>query len=311
MWLRDMARLIDDMRAGLKASVHKAVEQVQAWNRDAENIRKMIGDPGLPVFYIDNVAKYMESFHKNWGFRDFPNLAPPFSAAWFEYRPPASIYPRGRAGIMLTAHLAGEVDLAGFAEEARGEIHWVERFFPYFNDVPYFVGPLGRLSIGVDRAGAAIEAYLQTYSDKPKAIDSLVYPALLAIAFLHCKNVRVVNEVVPKPLAKKYEHRTGVKPASVKVLEIHPLKEILRREGRAESAGLAHALHICRGHFADYTKGAGLFGKYHVRVWIPDTVHGKKTGDDQKPAYDVRLEPEIQKLNRAQIDKIVRGSKEN
>jgi hypothetical protein len=33
-------------------------------------------------------------------------------------------------------------------------------------------------------------------------------------------------------------------------------------------------LHQVRGHLADYTKGNGLFGKYKIRVWIPEHWRG-------------------------------------
>ena len=35
----------------------------------------------------------------------------------------------------------------------------------------------------------------------------------------------------------------------------------LEREGDIQHIGLKRALHICRGHFKDYTIGKGLFGK--------------------------------------------------
>lgn len=41
---------------------------------------------------------------------------------------------------------------------------------------------------------------------------------------------------------------------------------------RDEQAGTA--FHVRRGHFADYTKGKGLFGKYHGKYWVPATTVG-------------------------------------
>jgi hypothetical protein len=49
-------------------------------------------------------------------------------------------------------------------------------------------------------------------------------PTLLAISFMHCKNVTVIDESVPKPLAKKYYARTGQWPMRYKTLEIRPLQ---------------------------------------------------------------------------------------
>ena len=57
-------------------------------------------------------------------------------------------------------------------------------------------------------------------------------------------------------------------------LNIEPMKKVLREEGKVESHGLKHALSVCRGHFANYTEGKGLFGKYHGQFWIPQHVRG-------------------------------------
>lgn len=52
-----------------------------------------------------------------------------------------------------------------------------------------------------------------------------------------------------------------------KTLRIEPVKEILKTKGGIDSNGLKKALHICRGHFKDYTNGGGLFGKYTGLYW--------------------------------------------
>jgi hypothetical protein len=94
---------------------------------------------------------------------------------------------------------------------------------------------------------------------------------------MHCKNVAIIDHAVDKPLAKKWASKHGgLRPTRYKTLVIEPLKQVLRSEGRAEQHGLQKALHICRGHFADYTEGRGLFGKIHGKFWMPSTVRGTK-----------------------------------
>lgn len=109
-----------------------------------------------------------------------------------------------------------------------------------------------------------------------KSLMTWIHPVLLAVSFLHCKNVVLQDESVPKPLAKKYHLKTGQWPVRYKTLVIEPLKQILRHEGGSDRNGLAKAMHICRGHFRDYRQGPGLFGKYHQLVWSPMTVRGTK-----------------------------------
>jgi len=122
-----------------------------------------------------------------------------------------------------------------------------------------------------------------------KCFISFYHPTLLAVCFLHCKNVKIVEETVDKPLAKKYRERTGIQPTPYKTLVIEPLKQILRTEGRSGEVGIQRAMHICRGHFADYTDGKGLFGKYHGRFWIPATVRGTKRGGEKPPAREIEV----------------------
>lgn len=102
--------------------------------------------------------------------------------------------------------------------------------------------------------------------------------ALLSISFMHCKNVEL-NPVNPpvKNVHNKAQKRRGVqpyKPIPYKVLDIRPMQQVLRHEGRSGQVGTKKALHICRGHFADYTAGAGLFGKHKGVFWIPQHVKG-------------------------------------
>jgi hypothetical protein len=57
------------------------------------------------------------------------------------------------------------------------------------------------------------------------------------------------------------------------VLDINPMKEVLRTEGNIDANGLKKALHICRGHFAHYENG--LFGRGEAcTVWKPSHVRG-------------------------------------
>lgn len=109
--------------------------------------------------------------------------------------------------------------------------------------------------------------------------------ACLALSFLHCKNIRTEATTPPAALSKARTRRHGAPPLRpYKTLVIEPLKRILHTEGRAGSVGLAKALHICRGHFKDYTEH-GLFGRYHGVYWWEDRV--KETTEKRRYAVKV------------------------
>lgn len=112
--------------------------------------------------------------------------------------------------------------------------------------------------------------------DQRRQVDELflyVAPALLAISFLHCKNIEISVNEPPIPLSRKHAKHYGRPLIRYHVLNIRPMRTVLRKEGNIETEGLEKALHICRGHFKDYRKD-GLFGKYKGIYWWSDQVRG-------------------------------------
>lgn len=139
----------------------------------------------------------------------------------------------------------------------------------------YLKEVLSRLAanLGVTRGKAAHMMY--------EAMIHYFHPALLTISFLHCKNVTLQQMSTPapkqpRPTSAKSKKRG--KPATPRItyhiLDIEPMKQVLKTEGHIEQYGLKKALHICRGHFAHYESGKGLFGKYHGTYWIPQHLRG-------------------------------------
>lgn len=99
-------------------------------------------------------------------------------------------------------------------------------------------------------------------------------PAMLALSFMHCKNVTLIPNDSPREVQKR-RIKEGKRPLiRYHTLNIEPMKKILRVEGQSEKTGLKMALHICRGHFKDYSKGKGLFGKFHDLYWWDSQVRG-------------------------------------
>lgn len=106
--------------------------------------------------------------------------------------------------------------------------------------------------------------------------ERFLYPGLLAISFMHCRNVKVVTEYPPAPLSKKHERWTGRPLIRYRLLQIDRMKQVLERRGHVSTEGLKNALHFCRGHFKHYGyKGRELlFAKYRALVWRPLEVRG-------------------------------------
>lgn len=315
-----MPRLIDQIRAGGKLEMPFFVvpEKEEAWQRMAERLLPFLQNPQLPVLLIDNVAEY---FYVGTGQEDwdltvhFPNLAPPYPAFWCEHRIPSQIHSDrcgdmdttkwirgGRVGVLVHGLEHAEAHGEGIPDNAKW-ILWCELFIDYGTRIGWqgatpdrdiiATGPQGSMFMCIDEHGSLIGTpWMQSFcapseDEIMKKLMAWLHPTLLAISFLHCKNVRVDDNQVDKPLAKKWHTRHGQWPAPYKTLVIEPLKAILRTEGRSGEVGVPKAMHICRGHFRDYREGRGLFGKYHQLVWTPSVVRGTK--GKQAPPREVQV----------------------
>lgn len=113
----------------------------------------------------------------------------------------------------------------------------------------------------------------------------------LATSLLHCKNVTAIDAV---PTAKEryrmdgYE-RTAKQPAAKwKVLTIEPMVRTLRTQGAIERNGLSKALHICRGHFKDFSQGKGLFGKNKGLYWWDQHMRGDEDAGIVIKDYNIK-----------------------
>jgi hypothetical protein len=108
---------------------------------------------------------------------------------------------------------------------------------------------------------------------------------LLTLSFLHCKNVQLTKE------EKRCYHKinSNQKDIDYHTLDIKPMKEVLRKEGKSEETGIKKALHICRGHFRHYEEGRGLFGKYSGTFWVPQHVRGNKEYGQIMKNYNIEV----------------------
>jgi hypothetical protein len=307
-----MPRLIDDLRAKdarVQMPLFVPPHLEPAWAKMAQKVSEVLQNRELPVLLIDNVADYFyTSDQEYWDLRDdFPNLAPPYPAFWCECKMIKKIHsaecgdhdmsalvPHGRMGMLIHGLDPAEAKGEGIPEHARW-ILWCELFIDYGRRGVTADGPHGSVFLCLDADGVIIERpWMQTLADTKdsevmRGYMTFFNPAFLAMSFLHCKNVVVVDNEVPVKLAKKYRARTGVQPTRYKTLVIEPLKQILRTEGKSHEHGLAKALHICRGHFRDYRQGRGLFGRYHQLVWTPSIVRGTRGKSAPPREIEVKL----------------------
>lgn len=248
----------------------------------------------MQVFAIDNVARYFfeVSDREVWKLSDFPNCTPPFSIFWMEWAAPTKVNAKGtivqhnelsgvRVGISARAYTRDEFLANKGFDPVKKELIPSEFWFaimivPSIKFPGGWFPPFGYL-VFVDSAGRLIDthevpllALSRSYPVNPlNWFTGIMGPVFMALGFLHCRNVAVVDGEAPSSRRAK-RRSTRI---SYKILNIEPMRRVLRREGQAHKTGIKKALHICRGHFANY-EDKPLFGKYTGTFWVPAHTRG-------------------------------------
>ena len=132
------------------------------------------------------------------------------------------------------------------------------------------------------------------YSEEHDAFARLIktiylHPVLLALSFMHCKNTVLTEHNPPVKVQRKRAKNNRPPLTKYYTLDIERPKTILKTEGKIDEVGLQRALHICRGHFKDYSNGKGLFGKYKGLYWWDSTVRGNPDAGRIKKDYAIKI----------------------
>jgi hypothetical protein len=263
-----------------------------------------------------NVAEYFYevSSQETWTTKDFPNIAPPFNIFCIEYNLPKMVNCNGK---LLEARWMSKKQAVIFEALPREETpekytkllpvnsKWIVVCIichEYNKDEGPI--PLAKIVYGVTQEGlwalgennkdvCLFQPYENNYfgftPEIQDEIRGLLNPCLLAISFMHCKNTTVSENKPPEKVQLKRKKNNKPPLTQYYTLDIEPMKKVLKTEGGINGGGLKRALHICRGHFKDYSNGKGLFGKYKGLYWWDSTVRGtKETGEIVKD-YNIKV----------------------
>lgn len=261
---------------------------------------------GAPKIRIDNVTEFYfaGTDKEEWDLsRDFPYLIPPFDKVWLETNRPtiinSSVHGSMQWGRVRPARWAVYVIRADVDPSLRNNIHpdWakVRPILPegskHIVMLQLCCDTFGFFSshiLVVDEHGTPLEhepgqmahfwiAAPGVTADQLSATRemsaSLVYPALLAMSLLNCKNVDVSEVDAPRSL-RRTAKRNNAPVSKYYVLNVDVLRREVTSHAKATGNSIAKSLHICRGHFATYTDDHPLFGKYTGRFWKPSHVRG-------------------------------------
>jgi hypothetical protein len=272
-------------------------------------------DEAVP-FNIQNIARfyYEGTDQENWGDEDFPFLSPPYNSMWMEWDYPKEVRSNGvtsrvshipakdtKIGVLVVSlDLYDEEQAEAYKERVRGidgmifeqikdTVRWVSVYVVFIGSIHlpippkpsayYIIGiaPDGSTADDVANNGKMVHGLYEDEKDRIRVEGSivLIHPALLAISFTNCKNVEIVeNKSAPKPRKRKDKAYT----AKFYTLEIEAVRDVIRKLNHPNTkTGIKMALHTCRGHWKDYSKGKGLFGRLKGRFFWGNSLRGQES----------------------------------
>lgn len=131
------------------------------------------------------------------------------------------------------------------------------------------------------------------YEPDAKKYDSNLQTCLscghAGLMLLSCKNITTVTIPGKDKLNKKRIKKCKFPITEYKILKIKPTdnKNVYISEKENKGYQGLHRVHLCRGHFKEYTKENPLFGKYVGRFWWQPMVRGDKKRGILNKDYDV------------------------
>jgi hypothetical protein len=283
----------------------------------ASDVLSVPGILDTPVIAADEVAEYCETLPLRADFVDLVDIVvPPFSRLWVEARGPNGIHAHAYAVLFEEVDdwptFESDWPICDPSAEAMpnaADIGWVVKgtvVCEWVKGRPQ--GPASTFWIAVGRDGRWLPRpdggvwflQLEPNAEPPplgevrdwivRSLMGHVFgPMLFAISLMHCKNVHVQPVDPPERLSRKHERKHGHPLTRYHVLEIAPMRRILDTEGEAQTKGLGHALHICRGHFKTFTEDAPLFGRHVGTYWWPAQVRGSAEDSVVEKDYRIRL----------------------
>lgn len=276
----------------------------RSWAKVANKTLEQIGK--AVVIVADNVCEYffVESDDDAGGYKTFPCCAPPFPLFFVEMRRPSAIL-LADGSKCSARHLPQQWGWLCMAEKhpdnpfhQEGDAEWSDGWLCHMVLVTAWPGkiilPVARIVLPINGDGSIpSEPELAIYGDAEDASDpeglfvqavfSMHAPVMLALGFMNCKNVQVVEREPQPRSANSHAKRP---PVRYRTITINPLQKSKRGESAGGPTSMKKGLHVCRGHFASYTE-KGLFGKHFGQFWIPNHVRGSAEHGRVETTYKV------------------------
>jgi hypothetical protein len=254
----------------------------------------------IPIFVIDNVAQWYlginksESISIKGGFR--PMIAPPFDEFWMECSIPTNHFTSMNYGIVDM--LQGVHCIVIQPSVPTDTTRWQIVFTRYIGTEKSVIGPVDGFILDIDTEGFTNDFKYEGFVNFPNESESEGFwnfgnmffnICVAALHFMNCSKVEVKEVIAPKRLLGNKALKRGERqPINYKVLDIEPLKVLLKTEGKMDEVGIKQALTNVRGHWRGYTPEKPLFGRFVGKVFIKDHARGSSEVGIIKNTYNLK-----------------------
>ena len=132
----------------------------------------------------------------------------------------------------------------------------------------------GRIYWWLDKAGNYQDA---AYFPVKEKFDLEFAWLLHSFARMNCHNVKLIPQTAGGPRIKKGKpHPAYSYWHEIVVTNLPELRRQQKGELAPDGEKRELRFHKIRGHYADYTQGKGLFGKWKIRIWVEEHSAGNR-----------------------------------
>lgn len=149
----------------------------------------------------------------------------------------------------------------------------ISLFFPRNNQLGYFP-----IRMFVSKKGDFLG--MSTYKDINESdaqfqydVAQIVHRVCSFLRFINLPNIKIAKQLSDNKMRKYCDKQKSNQTHYHILTVVKPSKQAVSN-GETHNE-ISMPLHQVRGHLADYTEGKGLFGKYNIRIWVPDHWRGE------------------------------------
>lgn len=284
--------------------VNQIIEQVARYPEESYEIPKswiLNSLKGSIKFHLGEIPGAIESLLAKHGgskvFQDDLDLHFPYSNTFLSF-----VVPREKIEVDQTTDMSTKRGILAVEDKSKGQTLFLQYMYHDVGKmwIPSVIGlvhlkgqsdfkiaPVLKTEAIVRNLGRSFDAHEMREAFTSLNSDISVFNVFLAL--LSCKNITAETIRIDEKLNKRRSKKGKLPLYDYKVLNlILPGNKKEVNKSDLNETSIKQRVHLCRGHFKEYTEKRPLFGKYVGRYWWQAIVRGKGDGMINKE-YQIKL----------------------